>query len=335
MKKNYSLIDIFKLIFAIGIVAIHCNIFDNNGMISWLTLHGIFRLGVPFFFCVSGFLLYEKLLNTENDKEYIKKYIKRLFIPLIFWLIINIPIKLFEYKSNGILLIVIKLFRLLIFYPWGAMWYVLALIVSILLVYPLYKRDKLKLAVIIGSILYIFALLCNNYYFIIENTFVQKIVDIYLFITTSARNGIFEGFYFVSVGIYINKMIYDKKINNKTNLIVLIFSYILLILEIILIKNYNHKDDHSLFVMYIILIPSLIVFLQKYSLKMNTKILRNYSSGIYFCHRFILGVITICSSILNIKLSSLFIFFITMTIIILLLSILYKIDNKYINKVIK
>ena len=49
MKKEYSMIDIFKFIFAIAVVVLHSKIFSNNTIISWLITHGILRLAVPFF----------------------------------------------------------------------------------------------------------------------------------------------------------------------------------------------------------------------------------------------------------------------------------------------
>lgn len=335
--KKYTLIDIFKLVFAIGIVAIHAKIFDSNKTINWLALHGIFRLGVPFFFVASGYFFYKKLERNGNFKLVLNKYIKRLLIPYIFWLVLNLPFVVYKYYSGGnsILKIIIKLIRDLIFYPWGAMWYLLALMVAVIIIVPFYKKNKLKNIVIIGSILYLFALICNTYYFLVEGTFFQSIIDNILKVIESSRNGIFEGLYFVSVGMYISKLSDDKKISYKKNNIIFIISYLLLIIEILLTKNYVHRDDHSLFIMFIVLIPSLFIFLSQFNLNLNTIKFRNYSTGIYFSHRFVLAGTELILGMLNITISNLLLFIIVLSIVLIMLTIVYKINNKYINYVVK
>ena len=83
--------------------------------------------------------------------------------------------------------------------------------------------------------------------------------------------------------------------------------------------------------MFIPLIPSLFILLGSINISKNTTIFRNYSTGIYFYHRFVLGIITLYISATE----SLLIFFITLFIVVICLTILYKIDNKKINLLIK
>mgnify|MGYP007070012407 CR=1 FL=1 len=54
INTSLSMIDIAKFFFAVGIVAIHSKLLKSDNTIVWLFLHCIFRLGVPFFFFVSG-----------------------------------------------------------------------------------------------------------------------------------------------------------------------------------------------------------------------------------------------------------------------------------------
>ena len=333
MSKNLGLIDIFKLIFAIGIVCIHSLLFNGNDTFSWLFMHGFLRLGVPFFFFSSGYFLYKKLIKSNDIEKAKKDYLNRLSKPFIFWLILNLPIVLYNYykKGYGIKKIILILIRSILFYPWGAMWYVLALIVAVIIIIPFYKKGKIKRIVFIGALFYLFALLCNTYYFLVNNTNLKKIIDILLTIISSPRNGIFVGLYFVSCGMYISDLIEKNKISYKKNYLIFIISYILLIIEIIITKNYYHIDDHSLFILFITLIPSLFVFLSQYNINFDTKIFRNYSTGIYFSHRFLLGIVTL---IIN-QANSLLVFFITIFIDVILLSICYKIDDKNINQLIK
>ena len=107
--------------------------------------------------------------------------------------------------------------------------------------------------------------------------------------------------------------------------------YILLIVEVILTKNYTHADDHSLFLTYVILIPSLLIFVKQFNINVKTHLLRNYSTGIYFVHRFILALVTLTINTNN----NVLIFSLTLLITIVLLSLFYKINNTMINKIIK
>lgn len=333
MKKSLAVIDILKLFFAIGVLAIHAKVFDSNDTFTWTLLHAVFRLAVPFFFVASGYFFYLSYKKNSNLKETTKKYIKRLMIPLIFWLTLNLPVVIYNYLQTGdsVSKIIKKLMRDLIFYPWGAMWYVLALIIAIIIISPFFKKNKLKLIVLIGFFLYLFALVCNTYYFIIAGTQLQKVIDSMLLIIKSARNGLFEGVYFVSVGMYIAKLSESKLISNTKNNIVFIISYMLLIVEILLTKNLQHRDDHSLFITYAILIPSIFIFLTQFNLNIDSKRIRSFSTGIYFSHRFVLGIITIMIKPYN----SILAFLLSLTIIVLVLGILYKVNNRYINYVIK
>lgn len=340
MKKQYNAIDILKLFFSICVVGIHTSIMQNeNSNIEWGILHGIFRLAVPFFFVCSGFFLGAKLYKSTTIDEglvEIKKYIKRLIIPFVCWMIIELPIQLYTYRKDSCTVILLKLIRKIIFYPWGALWYVLAVIVAIIIIIPFYKRNKIKNAMAIGGILYIFALICNNYYFLVENTVFQKVVDTYLKICISSRNGVFEGLYFVSSGIYISKLIKEGfNLNSLKNKIIFIVSYILLIMEIFLIKGQTYKDDHSLFIVFIILIPEMFIFFMNFNTKTDTKIIRNYSTGIYFMHAFVRDIIKAILLITNISMNRWLMFGSVITISIALLTILYKVNNKYINMIIK
>ncbi len=333
MKKEYGLIDILKLLFAIGILGIHALLFESKDTFTWVFLHAVLRLGVPFFFCVSGFFFYRSLKSSDNDKDVRDKYLKRLLIPFIFWLLMNLPLVIYNYHvaGDGISMILLKLVRGLIFYPWGAMWYVYALIIAIIVIFPFYNSNKLKAAVFIGAILYLIALISNTYYFLIQNTILEPVINLMLKVMSSTRNGIFEGMYFVSVGMYISKLSSENKISYSKNNILFFILYILLIVEVILTKNYTHADDHSLFLTYVILIPSLLIFVKQFNINVKTHLLRNYSTGIYFVHRFILALVTLTINTNN----NVLIFSLTLLITIVLLSLFYKINNTMINKIIK
>ncbi len=332
-KKTLVFVDFAKFLFAIGVVGIHSGCLSGVGIKSWLVMHGILRLAVPFFFCAAGYFFYRSLKKSADIKNVTKNYIKRLLIPFAFWLLANLPLYVYQLVSDGrsMLEVFRKIIQGIVFYQWGAMWFVSALIVAIVLVVQFYKNKKLKQAVIVGFVLYLVGLLFNTYYFAIIDTPLRTIVDGILSVAGSMRNGLFEGLFFVSVGMYASKLQAERRIKNGLNFIVLVLSYIALLIEIILVRNLPHADDHSLFAMFAIVIPSLFVFLSGLpNLKMKTIVLRNYSTGIYFSHRFFLAIVVLAG--LN---NSSAIFFVTLFFDVVVLFILYRIDNRSINYLIK
>lgn len=337
MKKSYYLIDIFKIIFAFCVVSIHTEMFqDNINIVQYILNHALFRLAVPFFFVCSGYFLGCKINKTDNiieKKAIIKKYIVRLSIMFGFWLLIGLPRQVYDLRDMSGSLIIKTLIKKTIFYPWGALWYILAVIVSVVIMIPFIKKNKIKIAVILGIALYFFALICNNYYFLVENTFIEVIVNKYMQLCISARNGIFVGLLFVSIGIWLSENI--NKIKLSKAITVFVISYFILLIEIFIVYGKKTLDDNALFISFITLIPSMLTILLMCSknakVNWNTEVLRNYSTGIYLMHRPILDVLYLA----NINLNCYESFIIVITLSLLMLTILYKVDNKYINCVIK
>lgn len=338
-KDKYELIDIMKFICAIFVVGIHAGIMsDKDSVFEWQFLNVVFRLAVPFFFIASGFLFGKKYLKNKNKlKENSINQIKRLIIPFIFWSLVLLPwVITQEIRFTGnILLFIYRILRLNLFNGYH-IWFVLALAVAICMEYIFLKKNKVKYAIILSIILYMIALCGNSYYFLIKGTPIQPIIDFIIRIFTMVRNGIFVGFPLFTVGIvvsfYENKI---YKISNKKLFIALIFFTITQILESAFIMGKQYIDDHSTFVS-IIFVATIILMLciknKNFKLKkINSVTLRNLSTGIYFMHIPIIRYL--CLVMPNLGNWNKFFIMIFASIIIELL--LLKINNKYINMLIK
>ena len=89
LKYRYYFLDILRIISSFSIIVIHVsgyyfyklNINSNNWKICYY-FNGISRFGVPIFIMISGALFLEKDISF---KMLYKKYIKSLFVNLIFW----------------------------------------------------------------------------------------------------------------------------------------------------------------------------------------------------------------------------------------------------------
>ena len=95
-KKEYNFVDVLKFFFMLCVIAIHCNIESIFGRTGWYILHCIFRLAVPFFFVASGFFFKLSLEKSGGGlEETVKKYVKRILIPFVFYVVLNISLDVF------------------------------------------------------------------------------------------------------------------------------------------------------------------------------------------------------------------------------------------------
>ena len=298
-KINYQAVDLAKFFFCVCILFRHTGAYHEIPC-SWYFQHMLFCLAVPFFFVASGFFLGRKIWNSAPDQlpQIAKGYVNRLLYPYIIFTVINSIFAGRDLLAGGesIKWTCLRLARAAIFYPYGALWYVWASIIGCILLCWFIKKNKLKLAMILGLLSYIFALLCNSYYFVIEGTIFQRIADIYLKITTSARNGFFVGLLLLGIGVCLAR--HEQALHERKNVIraavCLAVSFLVLFSEVSFIQNKTFADDHSLFIAQLVVIPSLLVLLMNVKncgLKPQyTTLLRNMSTGIYFIHRPVLTV---------------------------------------------
>lgn len=304
-KSTITSIDMSKLFFSICIVGLHSGICESlpYEMGFWLE-KAIFRLAVPAFFTMSGLFLGRKLNdNSCAPKDVIKHYCTRLVYPLIVFEVINIIFEIINslFAGESIIFIIFKIARSIIAYPYGALWYVQACIVGALLLYPFIKHNKFKIAILLFGCLFLFALICNSYYFLIKGSGFEGIIYWYMRIFISARNGIFVGAFFIGLGIVISHMSFSIEKRQKWKVFIgFIVSYILYLNEIYLLKGKSVADDGSLYLLQTIMIPMLIINIYCCNMDISYKhseAIRNYSVGIYFLHRPLLACIQLYQNI--------------------------------------
>lgn len=288
----YMGLDAFKLFFAVCVIAIHT--YALNGapeQIRFWVEQGVFRLAVPFFFVTSGFMLGRKLYEGDKSPAWvIGQYVKKWLPPL---LLVGTANGFFEllllHLRNGISFrrAVVQFVNHLVFYPYGAMWYVQACIIGALLLYPFLKRKKLDLALLIGAILYIWALLCNNYYFLTQSAGIDRFVTFYMNICVSGRNGVFVGFLWMALGIKTYEWHRTGIKSWKLKWGLLIFAALYLA-EIYLLREQSYLDDRALYVTQTALVPIMTMCLLNLKLPIAvgaSVLMRRASVWLYFSHR--------------------------------------------------
>lgn len=176
-SRVYKGIDIYKLILAMGIVALHASV-------KFLDTLG--RLGVPFFTIVSSFLFFKKYLSlTKNARSfYLRKWSKRVLFLYIAWEFVYLPSIIRTMVSvfkNGINLKITTLWLFHYFFPatfihghtinsngWGPSWYLLAILFGIPVCAKLFLLNKSKLSdLVIGLFMVmveIYFILCSEFF---------------------------------------------------------------------------------------------------------------------------------------------------------------------------
>ena len=143
VKKQYAAVDIAKYVSALLVVCIHTFPFiDINEMLNTYFIQTICCLAVPFFFMISGYFLFRKIRNEEEDKDVLKKYLFRLLKIYLIWTVIYLPYTIYNYvqAQSGWMGIFSYLRDFLLNGSYYHLWFLPALMTGTLIVYYLYHK---------------------------------------------------------------------------------------------------------------------------------------------------------------------------------------------------
>ena len=150
-------------------------------------------------------------------------------------------------------------------------------------------------------ILYLIGLFGDSYYGITSSFEITKnIYDVIFKIFEYTRNGLF----YVPIFIYMGYMLKEKQLNIRTkqNVILIVFSIILMIIEGLILRQFDLQRHDS---MYIMLIPLMFVLfnliIQKQDKSANNKKLRELSTTIYIMHPLFIIVVRGIAKIVHLQ----------------------------------
>lgn len=286
MTMRNNSIDIFRLICSILVVAIHTHpLKDFNLYLGYFATDILPRIAVPFFFAVSG---YYYISMADNAKR--KKYLITIIKTYVFWSVIYTFLQLFIYIKNGCSLLGFIYETFIAFFITGSyyhLWYLVALIISILIVTLACKYKLLKPLYILSLILFLLGCLgCSYYNFGLKIPLISNFITMRSF--TLIRKIYLMGLPFFLSGYLIKKVEPKFKNLSSRNIAVLfcivIFTYLS---EIYLVEKYNLANNIVVTVLLYPLVVCTILVLLKNPLpdaKQLGKFCKNLSEYIYFIH---------------------------------------------------
>ncbi len=229
-KQEFYAIDFFRLIAAFMVIAIHYPPFENvSHALSGGFSNILCRIAVPFFFLISGYFLGERIKNSEKTKQYIKKLVRfyliysAVYLPLAFYG--------FKGKEYSAFEIIVRYLRgLFLTGSYSHLWYFIALIVSVGLLFLLVNKIHIGDKALVGicCIIYFLGVLgCLFETELRSVSFLKVPIELYFDIFDDTKNGLFFGFPFISLGYILAKNRARIEFATKHILLLILFAGIM------------------------------------------------------------------------------------------------------------
>lgn len=200
-------VDIFKLVFSMLVVFIHCH---PQNDISFIVANGIGRLAVPFFFAAAGYFLAKRLGEARNqgkrEGQVLGGYLGRIFKMYLLWSAIYLPLTLVDltvkHDFRGFR-IVLEYLRCFFFTgTYAQLWYLPALLVGAVMAALLCRKIRPRNAFMLGILLFTVGVFDEAYAGYCPR-FLSPFFKWYNTIFERTKSGVFFGFVFVALGFVI------------------------------------------------------------------------------------------------------------------------------------
>lgn len=289
-KKTYGGIDIFKMIAAFLVVAIHTSPLQSfSAEADFFLTRELARLAVPFFFMVTGyFVLSDRLWGEDKDVGPVYRYLKKVAALYGVAILLYLPIGIYagHYKD----LTVFGALRMLVFDgTFYHLWYFPALLSGILLVMLMGRFCSLRTSMVISGCLYLLGLFGDSYWGLISAVpGVSTVYEFGFWLFTYTRNGIFLAPLFLVMGAWLKQGAEDAR--PVPNAIGFAVSFALMTAEGFILRHFDLQRHDSMY----FLLPVCMFFLFRLLLTWNRKSLeafRTFSTWIYILHPAVIVVV--------------------------------------------
>lgn len=285
-RKNWCLIDFFKLICALLIVELHCVDTIGSNSVA-LTISKCFALqAVPFFIIVSGFLLNEKINKGDDIAKSSLQSAKKWGLLYLCWSVLWLPtlinVYINKYPDASIVYLVFLLIRSVFFSGQGVYWYLWVVTETVLIFCFFKSKGKMNFFYIIGIIGLVLGFIYDYNIQILGFNMVNKIFYI---IFGWSNNVIMKGIPFFAIGCFISQ--YYKYWNLNKSLLVIFYT----VVSIVMVVQFNQGHMQWLAFCSIQAVCMMLFAIQSNNIcisKSTSLFCRKMSSAIYLLHSVIL-----------------------------------------------
>ena len=338
MKERNASIDMFRIICAIMVVAIHTGPLSELGHNWWYVATQILpRIGVPFFFCTMGYYYIGSLLKGQCK---FCQTMKRLLITYGLWSLIYYIPDMKSVLNGGVSLggfLTNCLRHFMIYGSREHFWFFPADFFSIIAATIFGKIGKLYWLAGISVVAYILGLLGCSYYGI-----GNQIPVIKMFVNSSQydliRRIVLMGFPFFMMGYFLQKVDLAK-VSGKVAFILEGIFVVGFWIEIILVNKLQLQVNVIITAfLYLLLFNTMLLLLKNPCVQYRkvAVVTRDVSNFMYYSHPlFILWINAVLMRILERNASGTELFLLTVLFTGIVGLILHKLDNKYLNLLYK
>lgn len=296
-NKSYIGIDLFRVIAAILIIAIHTSPFGSySTWTDFVLTRVIARIAVPFFFMTSGFFLISRYqYSTKKLGMFVKKIVWIYGAAIVLYIPINIYNGYFQ--AENLLPNIIKdiVFDGTMYH----LWYLPASLIGGGIAWYLVRKLEYNKAFTVAAVLYFVGLFGDSYYGIIEsNTVLNGFYTLLFQVSDYTRNGIF----FAPIFFVLGGWIADSKIHFSQIMAWILFGLMMLLMLVEgLILHQFHLQRHDS--MYFFLVPCMYFLFQAllYFRGKRHVWMRDISLLIYMIHPLIIVLVRLVAKVLHIQ----------------------------------
>jgi serine/alanine racemase len=299
LKQNYGGLDLFRLIAAVLVVAIHTSPLTSYGAnADFFAARILSRVAVPFFFMVTGQFVVSGLLNVADDGSKWKKYLIKMSLYYGIAILIYLPVGIYAGHYQN--LTAYGFLRLLVFDgTFYHLWYFPACMIGVTLLCLMSRWMRMRAMMIATGILYLFGLLGDSYFGLIQNVPVISTVYRYGFhVFSYTRNGLFFAPLFLLLGVLLGNRAITQ--NRKVLVIGLGGSFLMMTGEAFTLHFLGWQRHDS---MYLALIPTMVFLYQLLKLWQGNSCarLRTISTWIYILHPAVIVLIHAASKFFGVS----------------------------------
>lgn len=281
-KSNYGALDIFRLIAALLVIAIHTSPLEFfSPAADFFLTRVLARIAVPFFFMVTGQFVLSRIIGCKDGAAVLKKFLVKNGFTYLIAILLYFPFGLYlgQYKGIGFGGFLKDIIYDGTFYH---LWYFPACILGVLIVYVLNGFLGKKGVLITVFVLYIIGVFGDSWYGAVQNVPVlSDIYDGFFAASSYTRNGVFFAPLFLVLGAYMSRL--KSRPKGKASLILSAAALGLMTAEGFILRAADFLRHDSMYLMLPFYVFFFYGFLLSLEVPPNPKA-RNLSKYIYILH---------------------------------------------------